>query len=41
MLSQFPNVTAFKPVSRGKLFLHEEQPEAVAQLVGEFLTDVV
>ena len=40
MVSQFPNVTHFTSIPKGKLFVHEEQPETVARLVIEFLTGV-
>ncbi|MBI1816142.1 MAG: alpha/beta hydrolase [Deltaproteobacteria bacterium] len=38
MVSQFPNVTWFRSIPNAKLFLHEEQPEAVAKAAIEFLT---
>jgi pimeloyl-ACP methyl ester carboxylesterase len=38
MAAQFPNVAHFWPIPGGKLFVHEEQPDAVAQRVIEFLT---
>ncbi len=37
MASQFPNVAAFRSIPKGKLLVHEEQPETVAELVMEFL----
>jgi haloalkane dehalogenase len=37
MASQFPNVTAFRSIPRGKLFVHEEQPDMVAELVSALL----
>jgi len=37
MAAQFPNVAHFWSLPRGKLFVHEEQPDAVAQRVTEFL----
>lgn len=40
MASQFPNVTRFRSMPKGKLFVHEEQPDTVAELVIEFLTGV-
>lgn len=40
MASQFPNVAHFWSIPKGKLLAHEEQPEAVAQRVIEFLTGV-
>jgi len=33
MASQFPNVVEFRSIARGKLFMHEEFPEAVSQAV--------
>ena len=38
MASQFPNVVQFWSIPKGKLFVHEEQPDRVAQLLIEFLT---
>jgi haloalkane dehalogenase len=38
MLSQFPNVAGFTPVPNAKLFFYEEQPERVAEWVGEFVS---
>ncbi len=38
MAAQFPNVAFFRSIPRGKLLVHEEQPDAVAALVIEFLT---
>jgi haloalkane dehalogenase len=38
MASQFPNVATFRSIPKGKLLVHEEQPNTVAQLVTEFLT---
>ena len=38
MASQFPNVACFRSIPKGKLFVHEEQPDTVAELVIEFLT---
>ena len=38
MASQFPNVANFWSVPGAKLFLQEEHPDALAKLVGEFLT---
>jgi len=38
MASQFPNVFEFTSVPRGKLFMHEEMPEAVLKPALEFLT---
>jgi len=40
MASQFPNVVHFWSIPKGKLFVHEEQPDAVTKLVIEFLTGV-
>ena len=40
MASQFPNVAHFRSIPKGKLFVHEEQPDTVAELVIEFLTGV-
>ncbi len=40
MASQFPNVAHFWSIPKGKLFVHEEQPDTVAELVIEFLTGV-
>lgn len=40
MASQFPNVAHFWSIPKGKLFVHEEQPDAVAELLIEFLTGV-
>jgi pimeloyl-ACP methyl ester carboxylesterase len=40
MASQFPNVARFRSIPKGKLFVHEEQPDTVAELVIEFLTGV-
>lgn len=37
MTSQFPNVAHFWSIPRGKLFVQEEQPDAVARLAIEFL----
>jgi pimeloyl-ACP methyl ester carboxylesterase len=37
MASQFPNVAQFWSIPNGKLFVHEEQPSRVAELVIEFL----
>ncbi len=39
MVSQFPNVAHFTSIPKAKLFLHEEQPEALAELLIEFLTE--
>ncbi|HUI26551.1 MAG TPA: alpha/beta hydrolase [Candidatus Kryptonia bacterium] len=38
MTSQFPNVAHFWSIPKGKLFVQEEQPDAVAKLVIEFLS---
>jgi len=38
MAEQFPHVAHFWSIPRGKLFVHEEQPDKVAALVIEFLT---
>ena len=40
MASQFPNVAHFRSIPQGKLLVHEEQPDTVAELVIEFLTGV-
>lgn len=40
MASQFPNVAHFWSIPKGKLFVHEEQPDTVAQLLIKFLTGV-
>ncbi len=37
MAAQFPNVAHFWSIPRGKLFVHEEQPDKVAALVRAFL----
>lgn len=37
MATQFPNVTQFTSIPRGKLFLHEEFPEIVLKQIVEFL----
>ena len=37
MASQFPNVTAFRSIPKGKLLVHEEQPGRVAESVIECL----
>jgi haloalkane dehalogenase len=37
MASQFPNVVEFRSIPRGKLFMHQEFPEAVAQAVLQVL----
>ncbi|TMA78052.1 MAG: alpha/beta hydrolase [Deltaproteobacteria bacterium] len=36
MTSQFRNVAGFHPIADAKLFVQEEQPEAVARLAGDF-----
>jgi len=41
MASQFPNVVQFWSIPKGKLFVQEEQPEMVAELLIKFLTGVV
>jgi pimeloyl-ACP methyl ester carboxylesterase len=38
MASQFPNVANFWSIPRGKLLVHEEQPDTVAKLAIEFLS---
>jgi pimeloyl-ACP methyl ester carboxylesterase len=38
MASQFPNVAHFRTIENAKLFVHEEQPAAVAAWLMEFLT---
>jgi len=38
MAAQFPNVAGFKTITEAKLFFHEEQPRAVAELITGFLT---
>jgi len=38
MASQLPNVAHFWPIPRAKLFLHEEQPDALAEPIIKFLT---
>jgi pimeloyl-ACP methyl ester carboxylesterase len=38
MTSQFPNVAHFRTIENAKLFVHEEQPAAVATWLLEFLT---
>lgn len=38
MAAQFPNVAGFWSIPKGKLFVHEEQPDAVAQLLLNFLS---
>ena len=38
MVSQFPNVAHFQSIPKGKLFIQEEHPDAVAKLAIEFLT---
>lgn len=40
MASQFPNVACFRSIPQGKLFVHEEQPGAVVELITQFLTGV-
>lgn len=40
MAPQFPNVTHFWSIPRGKLFVQEEQPDKVAELLVAFLTGV-
>jgi pimeloyl-ACP methyl ester carboxylesterase len=40
MASQFPNVAHFWSIPKGRLFVHEEQPDRVAELVIEFLTGI-
>lgn len=40
MASQLPNVRHFWSIPKGKLLVHEEQPDAVAKLVIEFLAGV-
>jgi pimeloyl-ACP methyl ester carboxylesterase len=40
MASQFPNVRHFWSIPKGKLLVHEEQPDAVAKRVIEFLAGV-
>ena len=37
MASQFSNVAQFQSIPKGKLFVHEEQPDTVAELVMKFL----
>jgi haloalkane dehalogenase len=37
MASQFPNATGFRTIPKGKLFVQEEQPDTVAQLIIESL----
>jgi len=37
MVSQFPNVARFQSIPKGKLFVQEEQPDMLAELVIEFL----
>lgn len=39
MVSQFPNAARFTPVPNAKLFLHEEQPAALVELLVEFLAE--
>jgi pimeloyl-ACP methyl ester carboxylesterase len=41
MASQFPNVAQFRSIPKGKLFLQEEFPDAVAKAVTDLLTRVV
>ena len=36
MTSQFRNVAGFHPIADAKLFVQEEQPDAVARLAGDF-----
>ncbi|HBZ68806.1 MAG TPA: hypothetical protein DEP35_03265 [Deltaproteobacteria bacterium] len=38
MALQFPNVSGFREVGDAKLFVHEERPEEVAELVASFLS---
>jgi len=38
MATQFPSVVAFRSIPRGKLLVHEEQPDRVAESVIEVLT---
>jgi pimeloyl-ACP methyl ester carboxylesterase len=38
MLPQFPDVAGFHSVRDAKLFLHEEHPDEVAQLIGSFVS---
>ena len=40
MASQFPNVAHFWSIPKGKLFVQEERPEAVTELVIKFLTGI-
>jgi len=37
MAPQFPNVVRFQSIPKGKLFVQEEQPDTMAELVVEFL----
>jgi pimeloyl-ACP methyl ester carboxylesterase len=39
MVSQFPNVAGFHSIANAKLFVHEEHPEEVAQLIERFLAE--
>jgi pimeloyl-ACP methyl ester carboxylesterase len=38
MLPQFPNVAAFHSIAAAKLFLYEEHPQQVAELIGRFVS---
>lgn len=38
MTRQFPNVVAFHAIDKGKLLVHEEQPDTLAKLFLEFLS---
>jgi len=40
MASQFPNVAQFRSIPKGKLFLHEEFPDAVGKAITDFLGTV-
>jgi pimeloyl-ACP methyl ester carboxylesterase len=39
MVPQFPNVAAFHTVPDAKLFVQQERPREVADLIGAFLAD--
>jgi pimeloyl-ACP methyl ester carboxylesterase len=41
MLSQFPNVAGFESIPNAKLFVYEEHPEQVAQLIDRFVSGAV
>jgi pimeloyl-ACP methyl ester carboxylesterase len=39
MLSQFPNVRGFHAIAKARLFVYEEHPQAVADLIQRFLSE--